>query len=105
MTGKTGTPGASVPAAIHAHISGRVQGVGFRYSCRTEARRLGLSGWVRNEWNGDVEVWAESAATGGAEKLAQFLQWLHRGPPGARVDSVDCESRRSAGCRDFVIEP
>jgi acylphosphatase len=91
------TPNVS---AFHAKISGRVQGVGFRYSCYHEARRLGLSGWVRNEFNGDVEVWAE----GRAEKLDRLLQWLHRGPPGARVDSVDCTRRQSAGYRGFEIE-
>jgi acylphosphatase len=87
-------------SAIHAHVSGRVQGVGFRYTCSGEARRLGLSGWVRNEYNGDVEVWAE----GGAEKLDTFLQWLRRGPPSARVDSLDYQQRRPAGYRDFGIE-
>jgi acylphosphatase len=92
----TGTGGG----AIHAQVSGRVQGVGFRYSCCTEARRLGLSGWVRNEWNGGVEVWAE----GEAEKLERLVQWLRRGPPGARVDSVDCTRRPRAGCQGFSIE-
>lgn len=86
--------------AIHARVSGRVQGVGFRYTCCHEARRLGLSGWVRNEPDGSVEVWAE----GGAEKLDRFAQWLRRGPPGARVDSLDCEKRQRAGYRDFAIE-
>ena len=95
MTGENGG------GAIHAHVSGRVQGVGFRYSCRDEARRLGLSGWVRNEWNGDVEVWAE----GGGEKLETFLLWLRRGPPGARVDSLDVEKRPGAGYKGFGIEP
>jgi acylphosphatase len=87
--------------AVYAHVSGRVQGGGFRYSCRNEARRLGLSGWVRNEYSGDVEVWAE----GSAEKLEKFVQWLRRGPPGARVDSLDCEKRPAAGYRGFGIEP
>jgi acylphosphatase len=72
------------PAAFHALVYGRVQGVGFRYSCYHEARRLGLTGWVRNKPDGNVEVWAE----GNKEKLDLFLQWLRRGPPGARVDQV-----------------
>jgi acylphosphatase len=86
--------------AIRARVIGRVQGVGFRYTCWHEARRLGLSGWVRNEPDGSVEVWAE----GGAEKLDRFVQWLRQGPPGARVDSLDCEKRQAAGYRDFGIE-
>ena len=70
--------------AFYALISGRVQGVGFRYSAYREACRLGLSGWVRNKANGDVEVLAQ----GKQQKLDLFLAWLHRGPPGARVDIV-----------------
>ncbi|MDR2258701.1 MAG: acylphosphatase [Treponema sp.] len=89
------------PAAFHALVGGRVQGVGFRYSCCHEARRLGLSGWVRNKTNGDVEVWAE----GDKEKLDAFLQWLRQGPPGARVDQVHYDRCRPAGTyRDFRIE-
>jgi acylphosphatase len=90
----------SALAAFHVQVSGRVQGVGFRYTCCSEARRLGLSGWVKNEFDGDVEVWAEGAA----EKLDRFLQWLQRGPPGARVDHVRCEKRQPAGCRAFEIK-
>ncbi|MDR1575023.1 MAG: acylphosphatase [Treponema sp.] len=90
----------SARAAFHAQVSGRVQGVGFRYTCYTEARRLGLSGWVRNEYNGDVAVWAEGAG----EKLDSLLRWLQRGPPGARVDQVRCEKRLPAGCRAFEIK-
>ncbi|MDR2134707.1 MAG: acylphosphatase [Treponema sp.] len=87
--------------AFFIRISGRVQGVGFRYTCYNEARRLGICGWVRNNGNGDVEVWAE----GSAEKLECFLRWLRRGPPGARVDSTDCDMRQPTGTyRDFGIE-
>ena len=87
-------------SAFYARVSGRVQGVGFRYSCYNEARRLGLSGWVRNEAKGGVEVWAE----GGAEKLDRLAQWLRRGPPGARVDSLEYGKRRPAGYTGFGIE-
>jgi acylphosphatase len=90
----------SPPLAFYALISGRVQGVGFRYSCCHEARRLGLSGWVRNTINGDVEVWAE----GSREKLDALLAWLRQGPPGARVDAVHYDTRRPTGKhRDFGI--
>lgn len=89
------------PSAVHATVSGRVQGVGFRYSCCYEARRRGLSGWVRNTMNGDVEVWAE----GSRENLDAFLIWLRRGPPGAWVDQVHCDIRRPTGkYRNFEIE-
>jgi acylphosphatase len=87
-------------AALHATVSGRVQGVGFRYSCCLEARRLGLSGWVRNTMNGDVETWAE----GNREKLEAFLSWLRQGPPGARVDQLHYDMCRPTGkYRDFGI--
>ena len=73
--------------AFRARVSGRVQGVGFRWSAVAEARRLGLRGRVRNAADGSVEVEAEGAA--GA--LAQFLAWLRRGPPGARVTGVEVD--------------
>jgi len=88
------------PDAIRAQVSGRVQGVGFRWTCGEEARRLGLCGWVRNLANGDVEVWAE----GSAEKLENLLQWLRRGPSRAWVESVQYEKQKSTGkFRSFEI--
>jgi acylphosphatase len=89
------------PAAFSALVEGRVQGVAFRYSCCAEARRLGLSGWVRNTPEGDVEVWAE----GNREKLESLLAWLQRGPPGARVDQVKVEETSALGLyRNFSIK-
>jgi acylphosphatase len=91
-----------VQSAFFALVRGRVQGVGFRYSAYYEARRLGLSGWVRNTSEGAVEVLAE----GRPEKLESFLQWLHRGPPGAWVDSVRHRPQTPSGVyRGFSIEP
>ncbi|MDO4258295.1 MAG: acylphosphatase [Actinomycetaceae bacterium] len=71
--------------AIHAIISGRVQGVAFRWSTQLKAQQLGLHGWVRNLDNGDVEVWAQ----GDADKIHSLIEWLHHGPDYARVDSVE----------------
>jgi acylphosphatase len=85
--------------AFRARVQGRVQGVGFRYSALQEARRLGITGWVRNDTNGDVEVWAE----GPPEKLTVFLQWLHRGPSYAHVEAVDREERQPKGYREFGV--
>ena len=88
-------------SAFLALVQGRVQGVGFRYNCKNEGQRLGLSGWVRNIPNGDVEVWAE----GTEEKLEALLKWLHRGPPGARVDALHCEKHSPTGqYRKFGVE-
>lgn len=69
-------------------ISGRVQGVGFRYFTRRAARQLGLVGWVRNLASGEVEA----RVSGEPSTLETFRQRLCQGPPGSRVDSVD-ESR------------
>ncbi len=71
---------------IRAHliIEGRVQGVFFRDSTRHEATRLGLSGWVKNRFDGSVEVVAE----GPREKVEALVAWCHHGPPAARVTSV-----------------
>lgn len=70
---------------LHVRIRGRVQGVGFRWFVREEARRLGLSGWVTNLDTGDVEV-----AAGGAEaSLDRLRRALEVGPSGAAVTQLD----------------
>ena len=70
---------------LHARIEGMVQGVGFRFSTVHQARRLGVSGYVRNLWDGAVEVVAE----GPEQQLQQLERWLHHGPPGAVVRRVE----------------
>jgi acylphosphatase len=72
---------------LHAIITGRVQGVSFRYFVMEKADVLDLHGWVRNRWDGSVEVTAEGAH----EDLEQLLRDLHSGPPMARVEHVDYE--------------
>lgn len=67
-----------------AEITGDVQGVGFRFFAERQARRLGLDGYVRNRYDGAVEVEAE----GTAEALEQFLNDLRQGPRAARVQDV-----------------
>lgn len=71
--------------AFFAEISGRVQGVGFRFAALDEAKRYRLNGWIRNSDYGTVEVFAQ----GLEDNIELFLQWLHKGPQGARVDTVD----------------
>ena len=88
------------PVAFFARVRGRVQGVGFRYSAVREAQRLAVKGWVRNVYDGDVEVWAE----GPAGKLTLFLAWLRRGPQFSRVDSVEKDDREPKGYLDFTVE-
>lgn len=66
-------------------IQGRVQGVSFRYHTMQEARILGLTGWVRNLWDGRVEV----LLTGDEEAVKQMIEWCQQGPPSAAVDNVE----------------
>jgi acylphosphatase len=68
-------------------VSGRVQGVGFRYFAQVTASRDGLHGWVRNLPDGRVEA----AAEGEADALDRFEQALRHGPPGARVERLEIE--------------
>lgn len=68
-------------------ISGRVQGVFYRSETRKTAQRLGLSGWVRNLANGDVEAVFE----GDGDTIARMLEWCKTGPPSARVEKVDAD--------------
>lgn len=65
-------------------VSGRVQGVGFRWFVREAARQHRLAGWVRNRPDGSVELEASGDDTG----FRQFIEIIRQGPPGARVDDV-----------------
>ncbi len=69
---------------VHLVIEGRVQGVSFRAQATDEAQRLGLTGWVRNLLNGNVE----SVAEGPEDKLQAYLAWCKRGPAEASVERV-----------------
>lgn len=76
-----------------ADVRGRVQGVGFRWFVRREARALGLSGQVRNEPDGSVRVEAE----GRRDDLEALADRLRSGPPGSRVDHVDVRFMHPSG--------
>jgi acylphosphatase len=66
-------------------VTGRVQNVWYRDSCRNEALARGVAGWVRNCSAGSVEAVFE----GSPEALSQMVSWCHQGPPRARVDNVE----------------
>lgn len=70
---------------VELTIRGRVQGVWYRASARSAAEARGLVGWVRNADDGSVEAVAE----GPRPALEDFIAWCHKGPPAARVDTVD----------------
>lgn len=71
--------------SVQLLISGRVQGVGFRYYTLAAARRLGLVGWVKNLPGGEVEV----RVTGPGSTLEALRRELRQGPPGSRVDALE----------------
>jgi acylphosphatase len=78
---------------LHAVVEGRVQGVGFRYFVLERAQNLGLTGWVRNTFGGQVEILAE----GNRAQLEELLVMLKKGPPSAWVRAVDQEWSEATG--------
>ncbi len=80
-------------------VTGRVQGVWFRDSCRTEARANGVAGWVRNRSDGAVEAEFE----GPPAAVERMVGWCHEGPPRARVDHVDVTDVAIVGERGFRV--
>jgi len=85
--------------ARRAVVSGRVQGVGFRFFAQRAARELGVVGWVRNLPDGTVETFAE----GTEEALAAYLARLRAGPRGGRVTGVIEEESAPRGHASFDI--
>ena len=82
-------------------VRGRVQGVGFRWFVEREAHTLGIYGWVRNTFDGTVEV----LATGTREQLSGLRRKLRQGPRAARVDEVEeSEANPVQGLQTFRIE-
>ena len=80
-------------------VSGRVQGVFFRDSCRNEARSAGLTGWVRNTPEGQVEAWFE----GEQEPVDRLVAWCRDGPSSASVDDVEVFDEDPAGETGFRV--
>ena len=75
----------------HVFISGEVQGVYFRDHTRRKAQALGLTGWVRNGWDGRVEAVFE----GEAKAVQQAVDWCSIGSPAAQVDDVEVSYEES----------
>jgi acylphosphatase len=80
-------------------VRGRVQAVGFRAACRTEARKAGVAGWVTNRADGAVEALFE----GPDDAVAAMLAWVRQGPAGARVDEVSESEEEPRGRNGFDV--
>lgn len=88
--------------AIHVHVSGHVQGVGYRQGCSRTARSLDLVGWVRNRADGRVEIFAQ----GPDEGIDRLLDWIWAGPSAARVTGVETDVvAEDRTLTDFFIQP
>ena len=80
-------------SSAHIIVSGMVQGVGFRYFVQHHARQLGLTGWVRNLPDGDVEIVAE----GNRDFVEDFIVHVRRGPHSAVVSNAEVKWKEPGG--------
>lgn len=88
--------------ARQIRVSGRVQGVGYRVSLQHEARKRGVSGWVRNRRDGTVEA----VLQGSPEAVDAVIAWARHGPPGARVtDVLDSAAGEEPAHAQFELRP
>ena len=85
--------------AVDVTVTGRVQGVSFRMYAEQEARRLGVTGWVRNEPDGSVTAHVE----GDPAAVGAMVDWLHRGPRLAAVERVDVHEVEPQGSSSFEV--
>jgi len=88
-----------VTRSVDIRVTGRVQGVSFRYHAQAEARRFGVAGWVRNEPDGSVAAHLE----GDPESVDAMLAWCREGPAYARVAGVDVRTAEPTGVRGFDV--
>jgi acylphosphatase len=85
--------GMTKKVRAHLLISGRVQGVSFRYYTQDIAQNLEIKGWIKNCWDGKVEVVME----GEEEKVKKLIDWCYRGPGSAIVEKVGIEWEKYRG--------
>jgi acylphosphatase len=85
--------------AVRLKVTGRVQGVSFRWYAVQEAERLGVAGWVSNEADGSVAAFVE----GDDDAVDAMVAWCHQGPSYARVRHVAVTEAQPTGARSFDI--
>jgi acylphosphatase len=89
-------------SGLHVIIEGRVQGVGYRFFARENALKLGLTGWVRNTYDGNVEGYAE----GSKEDLEKWINILQKGPRSSCVTAIKQDWKEPQGkFKTFQIAP
>lgn len=86
--------------AIEIRCSGKVQGVFFRVSTKSKAEEIGITGWVKNEFDGSVLIYAE----GSKESLQELLEWCKKGPLLAEVSNVEVKEVVPEGFKSFEIK-
>ncbi|PZO12593.1 MAG: acylphosphatase [Leptolyngbya foveolarum] len=89
----------SKDTCLRVLVSGRVQGVGYRYGTREKAIALGIVGWVRNLPDGRVEA----MISGAAMPIDSIMKWFYNGPPAAKVTAVETEQRPLQSFEGFEI--
>ena len=88
-------------SAARIIVTGRVQGVGYRWWTERQAKALGLAGWVRNRRDGSVEVFVE----GTQRAITTFAEECAQGPPAAKVADVKVEEAAALGTERFTQHP
>jgi acylphosphatase len=83
---------------VHVFIAGIVQGVGYRYSTVSQAKSLGLKGWVRNLSDGRVEA----LTYGEPSEIEALLKWFWKGPPRSKVEDVVVVSRGPVSANETI---
>lgn len=83
----------------HVFVSGHVQGVSFRDATRSQAEQLGLSGWVRNTQDGQVEAVFE----GDADTVQQMVEWCRSGPSSADVEDLSVDKEQPENLSSFEV--
>ena len=84
---------------LHLLVKGKVQGVFYRASAQEAAEKLGITGWVKNTAEGDVEI----TATGTGNALQQFVAWCRKGPKRAVVTNVEISEREEENFEEFRV--
>lgn len=87
--------------SLRLHITGRVQGVGFRFAMQEQAARRGVRGWVRNRRDASVEALVQ----GESDALEALIAWARQGPPGARVSELQITPAEEPPYAGFELRP